>query len=74
MWGAVPGILFEDQLERLVVPIFLHSGLLHLAMNVMAQFTIGLQAEFKWGMETGSLRPHTLVAYALSSLPHTLVA
>jgi membrane associated rhomboid family serine protease len=56
----LPGILFEDQFERLVVPIFLHSGLLHLAMNVMAQFTIGLQAEFKWGMETGSLRPHTL--------------
>ena len=33
------------------MPIFLHGGVLHLLMNVAAQVVIGIQAEFKWGME-----------------------
>jgi len=47
-----PDILLRGEAWRLAVPICMHAGFIHLAMNIFAQLTIGLQAEFKWGMET----------------------
>lgn len=43
-------IVYNKQLWRLVTPIFLHAGLLHLAMNMAIQLRLGVLLEYQWGM------------------------
>jgi membrane associated rhomboid family serine protease len=48
--APAPGLAFSaPQPWRLLSCIFLHGGLLHLALNMMLQLRLGLQAEFVWG-------------------------
>lgn len=42
-------ILYNYQLWRLVMPIFLHAGLIHLATNLAMQLRMGLFLEVSWG-------------------------
>lgn len=37
------------QLWRLVTPIFLHAGVIHLASNLVMQLRLGLYLEVEWG-------------------------
>jgi membrane associated rhomboid family serine protease len=51
-WQAppAPGLLFSGaQPWRLLSCIFLHGGMLHLALNLLLQLRLGMQAEFVWG-------------------------
>jgi len=46
-----PGILPPGwQLYRLIVPIFLHAGFIHIIMNLFFQLRIGLNMELRYGM------------------------
>lgn len=42
-------LVYEGQVWRLFTPIFLHAGLIHLAMNVLMQLRLGLYMELTWG-------------------------
>jgi membrane associated rhomboid family serine protease len=50
-WGAKNAVLIIDDDEdwRLITPIFLHAGLIHLAGNVMVQIDAGNTWEKEWG-------------------------
>lgn len=50
-WGAKNSVLIIDDGEvyRLVTPIFLHAGLIHLAGNVLVQMDTGHRWEKEWG-------------------------
>ncbi|KAL7451069.1 hypothetical protein ACHAWC_002911 [Mediolabrus comicus] len=50
-WGAKNAVLIIDdgELYRLVTPIFLHAGLIHLAGNVLVQIDSGNRWEKEWG-------------------------
>mmetsp|Transcript_515 Transcript_515/g.1045 ORF Transcript_515/g.1045 Transcript_515/m.1045 type:complete len:429 (-) Transcript_515:100-1386(-) len=50
-WGAKNAVLIIEDGEawRLLTPIFLHAGLIHLAGNVMVQIDAGNQWEKEWG-------------------------
>jgi membrane associated rhomboid family serine protease len=62
MWGPSPStlntlqgknsaqIVYNYQLWRLVTPIALHAGLLHLAMNMLIQLRLGVLLEYQWGV------------------------
>lgn len=48
--APAPGLAFSGpQPWRLLSCIFLHGGVLHLALNLMLQLRLGLLAEFTWG-------------------------
>jgi membrane associated rhomboid family serine protease len=42
-------IVYNKQLWRLVMPIFLHAGLIHLATNMAMQLRMGITLEYEWG-------------------------
>ena len=42
-------IVVKLQLWRLVTPCFLHAGVVHIAMNGLIQFRVGIAKEFDWG-------------------------
>mmetsp|Transcript_6089 Transcript_6089/g.13169 ORF Transcript_6089/g.13169 Transcript_6089/m.13169 type:complete len:355 (-) Transcript_6089:525-1589(-) len=50
-WGAKNTVLIleEDEWWRLITPIFLHAGIIHLACNVMVQIDTGAFFEREWG-------------------------
>lgn len=50
-WGAKNTVLIleEDEWWRLLTPIFLHAGIIHLACNVMVQIDTGAFFEREWG-------------------------
>jgi len=50
-WGAKNAVLIIEDGEfwRLLTPIFLHAGIIHLAGNVMVQADAGNQWEKEWG-------------------------
>lgn len=50
-WGAKNGVLIvqDGELYRLVTPIFLHGGIIHLLGNVMVQLDQGNRWEKEWG-------------------------
>jgi len=50
-WGAKNAVLIVDdgQVYRLVTPIFLHAGIIHLAGNVLVQMDSGNRWEKEWG-------------------------
>mmetsp|Transcript_7173 Transcript_7173/g.14797 ORF Transcript_7173/g.14797 Transcript_7173/m.14797 type:complete len:379 (-) Transcript_7173:66-1202(-) len=50
-WGAKNAVLIIDdgELYRLITPIFLHAGLIHLAGNVLVQMDSGNRWEKEWG-------------------------
>lgn len=50
-WGAKNAVLIieDGEIFRLVTPIFLHAGLIHLVGNVMVQFEAGNRWEREWG-------------------------
>jgi rhomboid protease GluP len=39
----------QGQLLRLLMPTFLHDGVIHLAVNLVAQVRLALPLEIKWG-------------------------
>lgn len=43
---------YKEELWRLVTPIFLHAGVIHLAFNVYVQNQIGSDLEMMWGTWT----------------------
>ena len=43
-------IVRRGEAWRLLVPIFLHNGLLHVFTNLLMQVRLGIQAEIFWGM------------------------
>mmetsp|Transcript_7740 Transcript_7740/g.11493 ORF Transcript_7740/g.11493 Transcript_7740/m.11493 type:complete len:347 (-) Transcript_7740:2481-3521(-) len=44
----VYGICHRYEIYRLVVPIFMHAGILHIATNLIAQYFLGLGYERQW--------------------------
>ncbi len=50
-WGAKNAVLIieDGELYRLITPIFLHGGLIHLAGNVLVQIDQGNRWEKEWG-------------------------
>mmetsp|Transcript_25407 Transcript_25407/g.39852 ORF Transcript_25407/g.39852 Transcript_25407/m.39852 type:complete len:384 (-) Transcript_25407:434-1585(-) len=42
-------IVYRGHVHRLILPIFLHAGIFHLAVNLMASFELGLKCEYSWG-------------------------
>jgi len=42
---------YSGEVYRLVTPIFLHAGIVHLLLNMNAQITLGLGMETRWGMK-----------------------
>ena len=50
-WGAKNTVLIleEDEWWRLITPIFLHAGVIHLLCNVMVQIDTGAFFEREWG-------------------------
>jgi hypothetical protein len=44
-------IIVKYELWRLLTPIFLHAGLVHLLTNVLMQLRLGLYLEVMWGMK-----------------------
>lgn len=45
-------VIVNYQLWRLVTPIMLHAGLIHLATNLLMQLRLGLFLEIQWGTKT----------------------
>jgi len=41
----------NNEFWRLITPIMLHGGVLHLALNMFSQFRVGLALEEKWGSQ-----------------------
>jgi len=62
----MPRMVYENQWWRLATPIVLHSGVLHIAFNLMATFRMGLVMEEKWGTKIW------LTIYLLSGLAGSL--
>ena len=50
-WGAKNAVLIveDGEVYRLVTPIFLHAGVIHLLGNVMVQAEVGNRWEKEWG-------------------------
>ena len=63
-WG--PGVKFQFQLQRLIMPMLLHAGLFHIVPNLLFQAQLGFWLEDNMG--TGKF----LGLYVLSGLAGTL--
>ncbi len=60
--ALIPALVAEDQVWRLVSSVFLHSGFLHLALNMLSLYFLGSFVENAFG------RGRFLALYALSGL------
>lgn len=51
MMGGIfaPLIINRYQVYRLIIPMFLHGGFLHIIMNMYVQLLMGFRCEAKWG-------------------------
>jgi membrane associated rhomboid family serine protease len=53
------------------VPIFLHVGVVHLLVNMVAQLLIGSQIEKEMGMSSSPVKPFRLLLSAAAKRSHT---
>lgn len=69
-WGGKNAVLIIDDGEywRLVTPIFLHAGLIHLFCNVSVQMETGAFFEREWGSATW------LIVYLVSALGSSILS
>jgi membrane associated rhomboid family serine protease len=44
-----PDIKYKYQIYRLIVPVFMHAGVIHIIMNLWVQMILGLNCERSWG-------------------------
>jgi len=44
-----PDIKYKYHIHRLIVPIFMHSGVIHILLNLWMQLVVGLDYERRWG-------------------------
>eukprot|EP00462_Mataza_sp_D1_P000417 CAMPEP_0175096848 /NCGR_PEP_ID=MMETSP0086_2-20121207/4957_1 /TAXON_ID=136419 /ORGANISM="Unknown Unknown, Strain D1" /LENGTH=250 /DNA_ID=CAMNT_0016370289 /DNA_START=22 /DNA_END=771 /DNA_ORIENTATION=- len=51
MGGKSTELIRKGEVWRLVTPIFLHAGILHLAMNLLFTLHFGFTMEVRWGMK-----------------------
>jgi membrane associated rhomboid family serine protease len=48
--GKSTGLIQKGQIWRLITPVFLHGGLLHLVMNTLFTLQLGFTLELRWGI------------------------
>jgi membrane associated rhomboid family serine protease len=53
---------YQHEVYRFVVPIFLHAGVIHIALNLWAQIRYCLILEREWGI------PKTMIIYFISGI------
>ncbi|OHT12599.1 Clan S-, family S54, Rhomboid-like serine peptidase [Tritrichomonas foetus] len=68
----VPALVIHGQIWRLFISQYLHSGILHLAMNMMSFTQLGVSLENRIG--TLSFFYHIFIFGFLSALLHTFIA
>jgi membrane associated rhomboid family serine protease len=67
--GAKDTLLIQQgQVFRFITPVFLHAGIFHLLVNVLAEWRFGLYVERKWG----TLR--YVVIYFLAAIGATIMS
>lgn len=44
-------IVYRHEWWRLLTPMLLHAGLIHLAVNVLIQLRVGVMLELEWGLK-----------------------
>jgi len=59
---------FDHQYYRFITPIFVHAGILHIVLNLIAQVRLGIMMEKSWG------RIKFLVIYFVAGLASTLMS
>lgn len=42
-------IVYHGEYWRLLTPVFLHAGVIHLLVNILIQFRVGVLLELQWG-------------------------
>mmetsp|Transcript_19696 Transcript_19696/g.65602 ORF Transcript_19696/g.65602 Transcript_19696/m.65602 type:complete len:316 (-) Transcript_19696:327-1274(-) len=61
-------LILQGEVWRLVVPIFLHAGVVHILANMYAQIVVGYSSETSWGT------PTIAVIYFVSGLAGNIVS
>lgn len=49
MGGKVAGLIAAGEYWRLVTPVVLHAGIMHVTINIFVQCMFGIQLEREWG-------------------------
>ena len=49
MGGKVAGLIASGEYWRLITPVILHSGIMHVTINIFVQCMFGIQLEREWG-------------------------
>jgi membrane associated rhomboid family serine protease len=63
-----PDIKYRYHIHRLIVPIVMHAGIIHILMNLMMQLMLGLDFEKRWGAVRMS------IIYILSGIAGNLLS
>jgi len=61
-------IVYRHEWWRLLTPMLLHAGFIHLAVNVLIQLRVGVMLELEWGLKRFS------VIYFVSGLTSSLLS